>query len=184
MPFISTGNELIDPFKLLKEAGVSDAMTVADFGCGTLGHYVFPAAHLVGPSGKVYAVDILKSVLGGVESRMKLEGVANVETVWGDLERERGVRLADGSIDVGLLINNLFLSRQKEAFVKECTRMLKPGGVMVVVDWRPGMPGIGPENAVRVNSVEAMKLAMNAGLKIEREFSPGKYHYGFICKKV
>src|ERR1700675_3615040 len=99
MSYIPTGKELIDPFKVLEEAGLGADMKVADFGCGTLGHYVFAASRLVGPGGKVYAIDILKSVLDGIESMMRIERVTNVETVWGDLERVGGIKLADGLLD-------------------------------------------------------------------------------------
>src|SRR5512143_268188 len=143
--YIPTGKELIDPFKVLQEAGIRSGMSVADFGCGTLGHYVFPAAQLVGPDGKVYAVDILKSVLGGIESRTKLEGATNVITVWGDLERINGIKLDDGMMDIGLIINNLFLSKQQDTMVKECVRMVKHGGKVVFVDWKPTGSNFGPD---------------------------------------
>ncbi len=182
MPYIPTGKELIDPFKLLEDAGIRPGMKVADFGCGTLGHYVFPAAKLVGTAGKVYAIDILKSVLGGIESRMKLEGAHNVEMVWGDLERMGGIGLPDGLLDMGLLINNLFLSKQKDVMVKECVRMVKSGGAFVVVDWKPA-GGFGPDPAARVSPDDAKKLALDAGLQYQKDLSPGPYHYGFLFTK-
>lgn len=183
MAYLPTGNELIDPFKLLEQAGIRGGMKVADFGCGTLGHYVFPAGRMVGKDGKVYAIDILKSVLGGIASRIKLEGAANVETIWGDLERVGGISLPDGSIDMGLLINNLFLSKHQPEMVKECTRMVKSGGIMVIADWKPSAAGFGPDPATRVGADVAKKLGLDAGLVLEKEFEPGKYHYGFVFKK-
>ncbi len=182
--YIPTGKELIDPFKALEEAGIRTGMTVADFGCGTLGHYVFPAGQLVGPEGKVYAVDILKSVLAGIESRRKLEGALNVQTVWGDLERMNGITLSDESVDLGLLINNLFLSVQKELMVKECVRMIRRGGKMVFIDWKTTGGGFGPDAARRISIQDAKKLALGAGLRINNDFTPGPYHYGFVCTKV
>lgn len=183
MTYIPTGTELIDPFKVLEAAGIKSGMRVADFGCGTLGHYVFPAAHQVGPSGKVFAVDILKSVLNGVESKIKMDGVANVESVWGDIERSNGVTIPDNSLDLGLLINNLFMSSQKAAMMKECVRMVKPGGTFVVVDWKPAGVNFGPDPKLKVTPEEAKALATGAGLKIEKDFEPGQYHYGFVCTK-
>jgi len=181
--YLPTGKELIDPFKLLEEAGIRNNMVVADFGCGTLGHYVFPAAQLVGKDGKVYAIDILKSVLGGIESRMKLENATNVEPVWGDLERMNGIRLPDGVIDIGLLVNNLFLSKQQELMVKECARMVKHGGKMVFADWKPAGASFGPMPESRVSAEDAKKLAIAAGLNITKDFVPGPHHWGFVCTK-
>lgn len=183
MTYIPTGKELIDPFKVLEAAGIRSGMKVADFGCGTLGHYVFPAAHLVGPEGRVYAVDILKSVLNGIESRAKMESISNVDSVWGDIERVNGVKIPDNSLDIGMLINNLFMSKQKDAMMKECVRTVKPGGRFVVIDWRPAGVNFGPDSAVRVTPEEAKALATGAGLQIEKDIDPGQYHYGFICVK-
>lgn len=181
--YIPSGKELIDPFKCLEAGGIREGMKVADFGCGTLGHYIFAAAQAVGPTGKVYAVDILKSVLSGIEGRIRMEGVTNVETVWGDIERMNGIKLPDGLLDMALVINNLFLSKQKDMLIKEPMRMLKSGGSMVIADWKPSGVGFGPDPAVRVGMDEGKKLAADAGLTFEKEFVPGPYHWGFVCRK-
>jgi ubiquinone/menaquinone biosynthesis C-methylase UbiE len=183
MAYIPTGKELIDPFKVLEEAGIRNGMKLADFGCGTLGHYVFPAAHLVGPDGKIFAVDILKSVLGGIESRAKMEGVSNVMALWGDTERVGGVKVADNSLDIGLLINNLFMSKQKAAMIKECARCIKPGGRLVIIDWKPAGVSFGPDSASRVSPNDARALAESVGLKYEKDILPGQFHYGFVFIK-
>lgn len=183
MVYIPTGKELIDPFKVLEAAGVKSGMRVADFGCGTLGHYVFPASQLVGPDGRVFAVDILKSVLNGVESMGKMEAVTNVEALWGDIERQNGVKIADNSLDIGMLINNLFMSKQKDAMMKECVRMVKPGGKFVIIDWKPAGVNFGPEVSSRVTPEEAKALAESAGLQMEKEIEPGQFHYGFVYLK-
>ncbi len=183
MPILATGNELIDPFKLLEQGGIRTGMTVADFGCGTLGHYVFPAAQLVGPNGKVYAVDILKSVLSSIESRKKVENILNIETIWGDLETTNGVALPDNSVDIGLIVNNLFMSTQKDAMVKECTRIIKKDGVMVIADWKLAGVNFGPPAESRVSPQEARHLAAEAGLTLTKEFDAGKYHYGLVFRK-
>lgn len=184
MAYIPTGNELIDPFKLLQRAGVSAGMRVAELGCGTLGHYVFPAAQMVGENGRVYAIDILKSVLSGVESRMKMEGATNVETMWADIERDRGIKLGDGSVDMGLLINNIFMSKQRSNLLKESVRIIRQGGRMLVVEWKPGAMSLGPEKEVRVQPEEAKRLAAEQGLVLEEEFDAGEMHYALLFKKT
>jgi hypothetical protein len=61
--------------------------------------------------------------------------------------------------------------------------MVKGGGKLIVVDWKPSGVSFGPEPATRVSAEEAKKLAATAGLILEKEFSPGKYHYGFVYRK-
>lgn len=183
MVYIPTGKELIDPFALLQEAGVRSGMTVADFGCGTVGHYVFPASKLVGPEGKVYAVDILKSVLSAITSRIKMESANNVETVWGDMERLNGVKLPDNVLDMALLVNNLSGTTQRDLMVKECVRMIKRGGRMMLADWKPTGISFAPNPALKMSVEEAQKLAESAGLVLEKTLAPGKYHYGLLLRK-
>ena len=184
MQYFPTGSQLVDPFRLLEEAGLQPGMKVADFGCGTLGHYIFPAAKMVGAEGRAYAVDILKSVLSGVESRKKMENANNVEIIWGDIERENGVSIPTESLDIALLINNLFLSKPKDTLIRECSRTVKPGGKFVIVDWKPTGFGLGPKPDMIVPKEEARRLAEHNGLVFIKEFEPGQYHYGFVFRKV
>jgi len=177
LPSTST---LLDPVALLSRAGVRAGQKVADLGCGALGHFVFPAAAMVGGEGKVYAVDILKSVLGGVMSRAKLEGAGNVETVWGDCEVPNGVRIGTGSVDLTLVVNNLYQAKDRNAFMREAVRITKPGGTIVVSDWKTTSSPLGPPAEKRVAATTALKEAMGLGLKLKEEFEPGQYHWGLI----
>jgi ubiquinone/menaquinone biosynthesis C-methylase UbiE len=183
MAYIPTGNELIDPFRLLEQSGIRAGMKLAELGCGTLGHYVFPASQLVGEHGKVYAIDILKSVLSGVESRMKIEGATNVETLWADIERDHGVKLDDGAVDMGLLINNIFMSKQRDKLLKESARIVRVGGWLLVVEWKTTGSALGPDTEVRVAPDEAKRLATSQGLILEKEFDAGEHHYALLFKK-
>ena len=70
---ITGGNILLDVNLILTKAGIEEGMKIADLGCGTNGHFVFPAANLVGNKGTVYAVDILKTAIEAVSRRIKQE---------------------------------------------------------------------------------------------------------------
>ncbi|MCX6779720.1 MAG: hypothetical protein NT034_00885 [Candidatus Magasanikbacteria bacterium] len=67
----TSGTALIDPFEIFQKVGLSSGMRVADMGCGRTGHFVLPAARVVGEKGLVYAVDILKDVLQSLGSWVK-----------------------------------------------------------------------------------------------------------------
>ena len=103
---MTAGTQLLDPVKILEHLEVRESMMVADFGSGALGHFVIPAARSVGKDGRVYAVDIQKGMLQALGSRLKLDTILNVELVWGDIERLRGTRLADGSLDAVFLVKD------------------------------------------------------------------------------
>lgn len=177
------GNALIDPVALLKAAGIKQGDAVADLGCGATGHFVFPAAHLVGPKGKVYAVDILKSVLEAIASRAKIEGVDNVEGMWADLERPGGMKIADGSVDLTVLVNDLSQIPDKETVAKEAARITKAGGTLVVGDWKKTAAPLGPPPGARLDPEYVKELAGRAGFELTREFEAGPYHFGMVFKR-
>lgn len=179
------GNELIDPVKLLEAGGISEGYTVADLGCGASGHFVFPAAQLVGPQGKVYAVDILKSVLEAIESRGKLEGVDNVERVWADLERFGALQIAAGTVDLTLLVNDLSQIPARETVMREAARITKSGGTLIVGDWKRTASPLGPPPERRLDPATVKQLAGASGFELTVEFDAGPYHYGLVfCKRA
>ncbi|MBI4994726.1 class I SAM-dependent methyltransferase [Candidatus Peregrinibacteria bacterium] len=181
---ISGGNELINPVKLLEQSGIKGGMTVADLGCGAAGHFVLPAAHLVGDSGLVYAVDILPSVLQSVESRAKVEGVGNIKIVWADLEKVGGMKIENGSVDLAILVNDLFQIKDKQTVIKEAARILKSGGGLVVGEWKTIGTPIGPPVNARLDSAQVKSMIQSAGFEFVHEFEAGPYHYGLVFKKL
>ncbi|MBI4281152.1 methyltransferase domain-containing protein [Candidatus Uhrbacteria bacterium] len=180
---IPTGKELIDPQVVLKAADLREGQTVADLGCGSLGHYVFPAAATVGKEGKVYAVDILKSALSAITGRIKLEGISQVEPLWGNIERLGGIPVKDETLDHALIVNNLFLAKDKILLGQEAFRLLKSFGRLTVVDWKVGGAPFGPSPAQRVNEDQARMTMQTAGFRFMKSFSPGPYHYGLVFEK-
>ncbi len=179
MPYIPGGSELLNPFLILEHAGLREGMSVADLGCGAIGHFVFPAARLVGRSGTVYAVDILKSALSGVESRAKIEGANNVRTVWSDIEVVGATKIPSGSLDVVMLVNNL----PKREMVTEAVRLTKPGGLLLVVDWKLTAAPFGPPSKDRVDKEAVKIMATTERLRLKEEFEAGQYHYGLTFVK-
>ena len=152
---------------------------VADLGCGTSGHFVIPASRKVGSSGRVYAVDILKSALSGVESRAKLEGANSIETVWGNCEMLDGVKITDNAVDTTLVINNLYLTKNRQAFLREASRITKIDGKIVVIDWKTVASPLGPAES-RVASEAIRADAAAVGLKFAEAWDPAPYFRGLI----
>lgn len=182
MDYLPTGRALIDPFNALEKAGIREEMRVADFGVGTVGHFLFPAAKLVGPKGHVYGVDVLKSVLEANQSRAKLAGADNVQLVWGDFERPGGSRLPDASMDMVVLVNVLHVV-DKPVTLKEAARVLGAGGILLIIEWKAAGTLIGPAPAKRISRDEAAAAGAQAGFRVVTDFEAGSSHYGLVLKK-
>lgn len=181
---ITGGNALVDASLVLNKAQVGDKMKVADLGCGASGHFVFPAAKRVGKSGVVYAVDILKTVLDGINRRIRQENFENIKTIWTDLEIFGATKIESGSLDVAMLLNTLYLSHKRGEMLREAIRMLKRGGKLIVVEWRNIFSPFGPPSEERVQIDLLKNAALKLGLNLEEEFDAGQYHYGIVFEKM
>lgn len=182
---ISGGDQLLDPRFILEKAGVHEGALVADFGCGAAAHFVFPASAMVGSHGKVFAVDVIPAALQKITQRAREENKANIVPVWSDLEVFRGAKdIPDNTIDIGMLINTLFQSKNKEAMMRESARMVKRGGRLLVVEWKMAVAPLGPAANVRVTPDAVRALAHGLQLEESYSFEAGPYHYGILFKKI
>lgn len=175
---------LINPDALLDHAGVDVGMTCADFGVGRDPSLLFATARKVTSKGLVYALDVVKDLLPIIEERAVMEGLTNVQTVWTDLEIFGAARaVADNSVDVGWLVTTLYMCQKKEAVLKECLRMMKPGGRLVVADWKTRATPIGPPLEHRFEPKVVSAMAPTLGMRLLEEFEAGEYHWGIVFQK-
>ena len=180
---MSIGSVLLDSKKILKEIGLRPGDKVADFGAGRTGHFVFPASQIVGDEGTVYAVDIVKDVLAMIDGRRKLFGILNLHTVWGDFEREGGVRIKDQSLDWVLVVNNVWCVKDLGVLAHEIKRVMKPGGSILVVDWsrRANNPAAPPKDQ-RKEAMEIEARFLKEGIIKDRELMVNDTHWGLVLK--
>ncbi|KKQ62219.1 MAG: rRNA (Adenine-N6-)-methyltransferase [Parcubacteria group bacterium GW2011_GWE2_38_18] len=179
------GNVLLDVNLILGKAQIGENMKVATLGCGSSGHFVFPAAQLVGKKkGIVYAVDILKTVLERVTRLAKQDNYSNVVPIWSDLEIFNATKIEAGSLDVVLLINILYQSHKRVEILREAIRMLKKDGRVLIVEWKNIASPLGPPVEERVNINLLHTAAPKLGLKLEEEFQAGQFHYGVVFNKL
>ncbi len=128
--FLDPIRRLFESPKKLVEPYVEDGQVVADLGCGS-GYYTFALAELVGPKGKVYAVDLGKNCIRALEKKARKGGYRNIEAQASSASDVSFIK--DRSVDF-VLANGLLCSmaeHRKEA-VNEIKRILKGKGQALI----------------------------------------------------
>lgn len=156
---------------------------IADLGCGTMAFFTLEAARRVGNKGEVYAVDVQKQVLAAVNQLSKTQGLYNVATIWSNIEIVGATNIANESLDACFLVTTLFQVDDKKSALKEAERLLKPGGKLLIIDWRTSNAPVAPQ-ANRIIDQQQLKndIASNH-LNLISEFQPTSFHFGMVVEK-
>ncbi len=171
-----------DPQRNIEQLGLSEGMIVADLGAGS-GFYTLACARAVGSDGRVFVVDIQKDLLDKVKHSVHAEGLYNVETIWGNLEKIGGTKIKESSIDVAVVSNVLFQIEQKEEFLNEIKRILKPKARVLLIEWSESGGGLGPTLDDVVTEPKAEELFKRFGFSVDKKISAGEHHYGIVFRK-
>ncbi|MEK7607358.1 MAG: methyltransferase domain-containing protein [Patescibacteria group bacterium] len=171
-----------DPRHNIEQLGLSDGAIVADFGAGS-GFYSLEAGLAVAPTGKVYAIDAQKELLERLKKEAKEHHIKNIEIIAGDLEKLGGSKLREGSCDVVIASNILFMIGDKKNFLLEACRVLKAKGRLLIIDWAASFSQMGPHPTHVFYKDDALKLARETGFAFDREIHTGAHHYGIIFRK-
>ena len=174
--------DFADPSGNLAQFGLTEGQFVADFGAGS-GHYSFAAARAVGSTGRVYAVEVQKDLLDRLKKQAREEGLGNIEIVWGDIERLGGVKIRDHLVDAVILSNVLFQIGDKQGLVQEVSRVLKPKGRVLIIDWSDSFNNMGPSEDSIFKAPDARLLFEGNGYVFEQNIEVGAHHYGFSVGK-
>lgn len=109
---------------------------VADLGAGT-GYFEPLLAKVVGPTGRVLALDVEPHLIAYLKRRVKTEGLGNV-TVQKVAADDPG--LPEGSVDRLLVVNTWHHLPRGAHYAAAMNRALRPGGFVVVVDFTAESP--------------------------------------------
>jgi len=130
MSFMFKIRDLLLPrLEVLQEAGIGSGFSVLDFGCGP-GGYIMPLIELVGPTGKIHALDIHPLAILEVKKIATRKGVENIETI----ESDCNTGLPDNGVDTVLLYDVFHDLARPDDVLREIHRILKQGGTLSFSD--------------------------------------------------
>ncbi len=146
------------PSELLTALGLSPGMTVCDLGAGS-GFHVLPIARLVGPKGRVLAVDVQAEMLELLAKRVKEARLANVTAILGTPDDPK---LGAHVCDLVLLVDVYHELSDPEAMLRHLLASLTPRGRVVLVEFRAEDPKVPIKPEHKMSKAQAVReLAAN-----------------------
>jgi len=122
----------------------------------------------------VYAVDIEEEMLADLRDRLKSRRDLTVQVL---LSNENRIPLPADSVDFAFLACVLH-ELDGPGTLREAGRILRPGGVLGVVEWKKIHQREGPPYRHRLSPRQATEALDAGGFRAGEAFEAGKYHYG------
>lgn len=145
------------PELALRVLQIPKGATVADIGAGS-GYITEKLAARVGPTGRVFANDVQPQMLQIMANRLARRKITNVTLVQGEVDDPK---LPDRSVDLELMVDVYHEFSQPQAMLRRLRTALKPGGRLVLLEYRKEDPTI-PIRPEHKMSVAEAKLEVEA----------------------
>ena len=127
-----------DPDTAINVLKIARGSSVADIGAGS-GYMTMKLSARVGPEGRVYANDIQPQMLQMLASRLANGKITNVVLIQGTIDDPK---LPDTSVDLEIMVDVYHELSQPQAMLRHLRAALKPGGRLVLVEYRKEDPSI------------------------------------------
>jgi arsenite methyltransferase len=165
-----------EPDRVVKALGLRPGESVADLGAGS-GYFTVRLAKAVGPSGKVFAVDINPGMLAHIRQRAKEEGLKNLTTVLAD---PHDPKLPARSVDLIFICDTLHHITDRGSYYPLLARALKPGGRLVDVDFQKRPLPLGPPLGMKIARSALIEEVKPAGFRLVKEYDFLPYQYFLV----
>lgn len=116
--------------QLIRGLGIQPGMVVADVGAGS-GYHTLRLSPAVGPTGIVYAEDIVEAFTAGLRREAERRGLTNIRIVIG---KQDDPMLPPGVVDRAVLVHMYHEIESPYALLWNLAGAMKPGGRVGVID--------------------------------------------------
>ena len=165
------------PDEVMAALGLRQGEIVADIGSGS-GYFTLRLAQAVGPSGRVYGVDVSPDMIVHLNRRLRDLGVRNVTTI---LAAPDDPFLPDAAIDRFFFCDVWHHVDDQPKYLASMKRMLKPGGQVVMIDFHKKPLPVGPPLEMKIAREDLVAQMQKHGYKLVKEhtFLPHQYFIVF-----
>jgi ubiquinone/menaquinone biosynthesis C-methylase UbiE len=168
------------PHEVLTALNLKPGEAIADIGAGS-GYFTFRLAHHLGDKGKVYAVDVSPDMVLHVNRRIRELKVNNVVSILADPDDPL---LPDASVNRFFFCDSWHHIENRTKYLSLMTKMLKPGGEIVMIDFHKKELPVGPPLKMKIAREDLIKQMESSGFRLTKEhtFLPYQYFLVFVPK--
>ncbi len=176
--------DFVDKEAVFSAIDLKEGDVLLDLASGA-GNYALAIARSVGKNSTIRAFDLWRGGIDELKRRIEAKGVANLSATVADVTKR--IPIADAAADVCLIataLHDLVQEKGGGGALREIARVLKPGGRLVVVEFRKVDGPPGPSKRIRLSPEELDDLVLSYNFEKERTASAGEYFYLSVFKKV
>jgi SAM-dependent methyltransferase len=156
---------------VLKKLALPRDSVIGDLGCGP---GVFSVAFAAAcPDGVVYACDIEPAQLDQVREKIHLKGLRNIVPV---LASADDPHFPPGRLDVVFIGDTYHHLDDRVAYMRRLQSVLKPGGRVVLLEYKPGQLPVGPPPEHKLQPGVLDKELAEAGYAKVESFETHPWH--------
>ncbi len=165
------------PDEVVRALNLKPGETVVDIGAGT-GYFTRRFASAVGPTGTAIGVDIEPAMVDYMKADVKKLRLSNYEA---RLSKPDDPELAPHSADLIFFCDVLHHVDHRLAYLRKLKPALKPGGHVVVIDFKKQTLPVGPPPADKISREDMIGEFRTAGYRLvsEHHFLPYQYFLEF-----
>ncbi len=148
---------------------------VADIGAGS-GYFTLRFAPKVGPTGRVYAVDVSPDMVRHLNARVRDAKLTNVSTILAPPDDP----LLPTRVDLFVIVDVWHHVEDRAGYLAIMKRQLRPGGRVVMIDFHKRDLPVGPPVAMKIAREDLLAQMQAHGFTLAREHTFLPYQYFLV----
>lgn len=175
--------DLVDIKKVFQELPLREGMALLDIACGN-GAYSIALSKHIGQSGEIHAVDLWKEGIEYLQQQIISLNIKTIKTHIADISN--GLPVEDYSIDLCLMatvLHDLIVDKTDDGALKEVVRVLKPKGILAVIEFKKIEGPPGPPLAIRISPDQVAKQLSSYSFQMIKTEDIGHYNYLSVFTK-
>ena len=175
---------LIDTVAFFQQLDLKKDITFLDVACGR-GAYSLAAAEMIGTDGRVYAVDLWEEGILNLRQEAASKGIQHIKAYVSDVAQN--IPIEDACVDVCLMatvLHDLVADQVDQPALKEIVRVIRPEGMLAIVEFFKKEGPLGPPKPVRLSPEEVDRMLSVYGFQQKRYAEIGPDNYLQVFKKT